>query len=399
MFNYFLQMCTKINLTILLVDLPLVFFVFKAITIGIKNYKSPFVLILCAYGLFVLLSIIAYGFNDTPLICYFLGVQYYFIPICFALLGYSYSTNYEYNKFYIYACAACFVIGFYLYATLPPTYVEFIAKEQDFEGWSQKELFGMTRFSSFLPGSYNISFLSVPALVLSLAYSSNSNAGVKRWMCYFIAGVSLVAAILCQQRIAMFSAIAVVLFYSLYFFKQGNKQVLLASICIVVLLIAVLYFFVSDMVFYDVLQERILDRFHKMKVSTAMSIREGQYSGFSRDTWWSYLIGLGMGSCGHLVIPYNLQAIYDGEYVKTFYEFGLVGVTIFAILILMTLLRGLKLFRYLNAEVLIMLFFLGACVGASALTFFIYSSMFWFTLGRIWNKDYLALRRQEMLKV
>lgn len=398
MFNYLLLMSTKINLTLLLVDAPLVLFVLKAYSICAKNYSNLFISIFSLFSLYVLLSGFAYCLNGTPPICYLKGIQYFFVPLTFAALGYSFSCNYDYYKLYLYSCATCFVIGFFLYTTLPPYYMEYLAEVQGFEGFSQDELMGAFRFSSFLPGSYNISFLSVPALIMSLSLSSNSKSGMNRWLCYFIAAISFIAAIICQQRIAMFFAIVVVLFYSFYFFKHGNKKLLFVCVGIFILLIIAINLYLSEMELFDALKDRIFDRFEKMDVSVAMSSRTGQYSGFSRETWWSCMVGLGMGSCGHLVIPYGIQSINDGELVKTFYEYGMFGTTLFAVLVIVTLLRGIKLFRFVHPEVLIMLFFLGASVGASALTFFIYNSMFWFSMGRIWNQNYLALRRQEMSK-
>ena len=399
MFNYFLLMSTKINLTVLLVDLPLAIFVLKAVSICFKNSRDQFVFLFAIFAVYILLTGFAYAFTETPIMCYFKGIQYYFIPLCFAPLGYKLTSNYEYNKLFLYACAACFVIGFYLYATLPPNYMEYLAEVQGYENFSQDELFGAFRFSSFLPGSYNISYLSVPALILSLAYSSNQYAGIKKWLCYIIAGISFVAAIICQQRISMAFAILVVVFYILYFARRGNGKIFIVVIGIVALLVIVINNFISEMPFFDALQEGILGRFEKMNVSVAMSTRTGQYTSFDRETWWSSITGLGIGSCGHLAIPYNLKTINDGEFVKIYYEFGIIGTVFFAVFVFATLLRGVRFVRYLHAEVLIMLFFLGACVGASALTFFIYSSMLWFATGRIWNKDYLKLRRQEIIKV
>ena len=398
MINYFLLMSVKINLTLLLVDLPLVIFVCKSFSICINRRKNQFTIIYGLFALYVLLSFFPYCFTDTPLICYFKGLQYYFVPLCFAPLGYSFVSNHDYNKCYLYACAICFVVGFFLYATLPSYYIEYLAEVQGYENFSQEELMGATRFSSFLPGSYNISYLSVPALIISLAYSSNENVGIRKWLCYLIAFVSFIAAILCQQRISMAFSVLVLSFFAFYLTKHGNRKFILALGIASIILVVVINNFVSEMELYDALKGNIQDRLEKMNVSVAMSSRTGQYTSFNRDTWWSVLTGLGMGSCGHLAIPYGLKTINDGELVKTFYEYGLIGTTLFSLLMVVTLIRGVKFFKYFYAEVIIMLFFLGACIGASALTFFIYNSMFWFSLGRIWNKDYLYLRKQETSK-
>ena len=395
MLNYFLLMRTGYNLTLLFVYAPLVFFAVKAFEIWSKNKNNQFIVLLGLYACYVLASVVCYAFNGTPIVCYYRTILNYFLPICFAFIGYSLSDDNKYYKYYLYSCAFCFIVGFYLMATFPPYYVEYLQTTvQDHEDFGRQDLMESIRFCSFLGSSYNISYISIPALILSLSFASKPETGIKKWLCYVIAMVSFVAAIICQQRIAIFFAIIIVLFYSYYILKHGNNKLVFVYILLTVLIVSVVGSYIQGLEVFDSLRENVLDRFHKMDVSVAMSSRTGQYTGFSRATWWSYIIGLGMGSCGHLVIPFNLEGVYDGEFVKTFYEFGIIGSAIFALLVLLTLVRGIKLFKYLHQEFFIMLFFLGACVGASALTFFIFNSMFWFAMGRIWNKGYLNMRRE-----
>ena len=84
----------------------------------------------------------------------------------------------------------------------------------------------------------------------------------------------------------------------------------------------------------------------------------------------------------------NLKAIADGEFIKLFYEFGIVGMILLACVILPTLLRGIKFFKLYYVEVVIILFYLAAGIAADSLTLFVFSIMFWYSLGRIWNKEY-----------
>ena len=391
MLNYYLLMRLEYNLTVFLVDIPLVLFVFKAFGIWSKNRNSQFVILLGAYAFYILLSIVAYAFNGVPIECYFHTILNYYIPLCFAFIGYSISDDNKYYKYYLYACAFCFIVGFFLLATFPPYYVDYLKTAiQDHEDFGRQDFMESTRFCSFLGSSYNISYISIPALILSLSFSSKPHVGGNKWLYYIIAAVSFVAAIICQQRIAMFFALFVALFYGFYLFVKGNRNLIFGYVVIVITIVVFLGSYVEGLEVFDSLKENVLDRFGKMDVSVAMSSRTSQYSGFSRATWWSYIIGLGMGSCGHQVLAYNLEGVFDGEFVKTFYEFGILGTILFTTVVFMTTVRGIKHFKYLNQEVLIILFFLGACVGASALTYFIFNSMFWFAMGKIWNKNYLS---------
>lgn len=398
MLNYYLLMRFGYNLTIYIVDIPLGFFAFKAFNLWSKSRNNQFVSILGLYAFYVLFSVVAYAGNGTPIQCFFQTIPHYFLPICFAFIGYSLPDERNYYKFYLYACAICFIIGFYLMAAFPPYYVDYLKTVQEHGDYNREDLMEMTRFCSFLGSSYNISYLSVPALTLALAASSKRDSGIKRWVCYIIAIVSFIAAIICQQRIAIFFAISVVLLFACYSYVRGNRSQIVLYIVITAFIFYIVGDFIVNLEVFDSLKENVTGRFEKMNFSTAMSTRSGQYSSFDRATWWSYIIGLGMGSCGHLVIPYNLQAVYDGEFVKTFYEFGLVGTILLSMLIFITLVRGVKLFKYVYPEFLIMLFFLGACIGASALTYFIFNSMFWFSMGMIWNRGCLENRRKEISK-
>lgn len=111
------------------------------------------------------------------------------------------------------------------------------------------------------------------------------------------------------------------------------------------------------------------------------------------------LFGLGMGSCGHAAHYAGCEAITDVEYMKLFYEFGMFGISLLGFIIVSTLIRGIKRIKYLLGEVLILLYYLAAGIGSDSLTFFIFSVMFWYTLGRVWNVAYLNTIIQNKIKI
>lgn len=370
----------------------------KAIELALKNSNNQFVRYVNIFLLYSLLTVVFYILNDTPLSCYTSNFRQFVFPIMFAYLGYAYSKDNEFNKWYLIACAFCFVVGFYLYATGSGYYVAFLNEARsnlwyadENQYLNEANILEFTRFSSFFTTSYIIAFFSIPALVLSLAYSIDEKSPLSKAWCYAIAVVSFIAAIICQQRITIAFSIVIILFYGLFAgrISNGKKMAITWLAYVVIFFVAVVVFGqISHFDWYDRLAELVGARFEAMNITQAISERAGQYESFDRATGLSYIFGLGLGSCGHAAVSAGLKAITDGEFVKMFYELGIVGCLLFALPIFSTLRRGLKNFKDYHAEVLIMLFYLAAGLGADSLTFFVYSAMFWFAMGRIWNKDY-----------
>lgn len=385
--------------------LPIYFFLtIKAVEILIKNNRSTFITMVNIFLGYSLISIIFFAVNNVPISCFFNTLRTFIFPFVFAYLGYNYSTDHEFNKWYLYGCAFCFVVGIYLYIVGPGYYVRYLASVRDSGALynpviNETNILGFTRFSSFFPTSYAVSCFSIPALVISLVFSSKRDPGVPKWACYMIAVLSFTAAILCQQRIAITFAIVIVIFYGFYLMKlnRGGQKfgVIFAYILIILLVVSALGS-IAHFEWYDRISTLVKRRFELMDFEDAMSHRTGQYK-IERTSKLFFVFGSGMGSCGHAAIFAGYKGIADGEFVKTFYEYGIVGCFILGTLILSTLYRGMKFFKLYNAEVLIMIFYLAAGVGSNSLTFFIYSIMFWYSMGRIWNKKYYEKLKSEII--
>lgn len=395
MLDYYLIL-RGLNLNTIIV-LP-IFFVLTvlAVKIGVTNSRDSFIQSMNIFLGYSLLTGMFYAFNDAPFSCYIDTLRSFVFPIIFAYLGCKYSKDNEFNKWYIYGCAFCFIIGFYLFLEAPSYYVRFIfeARENAFNArfdLNEANIMDYTRFSSFFTTSYAISCLSIPALILSLSYALKSKNGILRIFYYVVAVSSFVAAFLCQQRIAMGSSIVVAVFWIFYSRKltntRGSVGILLAYIAILILSLYVLGLIISYEWFGRV-SDQLTVRWDQMEFGEAMGMRTGQYLSFNRQTDFSFFFGLGLGSCGHAAVAHGLKAIADGEFIKLFYEFGIVGMILLACVILPTLLRGIKFFKLYYVEVVIILFYLAAGIAADSLTLFIFSIMFWYSLGRIWNKEY-----------
>lgn len=374
----------------------------KAIEVAFANNNNQFVELLSIFLIYSLLTGVFYLANDTPLSCYTGSLRQFVFPIMFAYLGCCYSNDENFNRWYLIACAGCFLIGFYLYAVGPSYYTTFLNEvrqnlwyEESNQYLDETNILEFMRFSSFFTTSYIISFFSIPALILSLSYSLHSDSPIGRPWCYVIAVISFIAALLCQQRIAIAFALLISLFYGVFAnkltkAKRGASLWLVYSVFIVIAVFIVGR--IADLEWFVRISDLVGSRFDAMSFSDAMSERSGQYSSFDRATGLSYIFGLGLGSCGHLAGAAGLKAIHDGEFVKLFYESGFIGCVLLSILVLSTLRRGLKDFKRFHPEVLIIVFYLAAGIGSDSLSFFVYSAMFWYSMGRIWNKQLFTNR-------
>lgn len=397
-----------INLNSFIV-LPIFFFLtLKAIHIAVHNQNNPFVKMMNAFLSYCLLSGLFYAINNVPISCYFDTFRTFIFPFVFAYLGYNYSFDYEFNKWYLYGCTFCFVVGIYLYLVGPGYYTAWLSSVRDSGALydpviNETNILEFTRFSSFFTTSYAISCFSIPTLIISLAFSMKRDSGVPKIWCYVIAFISFISAMLCQQRIAISFALIYVIFYGLFLGKLSNKNsnigTIIAYVFISVFTISILGS-ISHYDWFERVSELVTRRFELMDFADAMNHRTGQYTSFDRVTDWSQIVGLGMGACGHAAIHVGLKGVADGEFVKSFYEYGIVGCSMLALLLISTLIRGVRYFKAFHVEVLIMVFYLAAGIGSNSLTFYLYSIMFWYSLGRIWNIGYLnRLRKEGQVKI
>jgi len=402
MIDYYL-IVRGINLNTLIV-LP-IFFILAVVAVKIMATKGrqSFIMSMNLFLIYCLLTVFWYLFNDAPFTCYTTMLRSFVFPIIFAYLGCQYSSDHVFNKWYVYACGFCFLVGFYLYLETPQYYLRFLAEARDnaFNARSdinESNVIEYTRFSSFFATSYAVSCFSVPALILSLSFALKSKIGWERVVFYIIAFSSILAALLCQQRIAIGSTFVVLIFWVFYSSSQTNTKglfgVIMAYTIVILLSIYMLGLIVSYEWFGRV-SDMVTTRLGQMDFVDAMDHRKGQYTSFDRMTDFSLVFGLGLGSCGHAAVAAGLRGIADGEFIKLFYEFGVVGMALLASIIIPTLYRGIKFFKYYYIEVIIILFYLAAGIASDSLTFFIYSIMFWYSLGRIWNKNYFNRLQQE----
>lgn len=397
MLDYYLIM-RNININTILLFPAFILFSSYAVYIAIRSRHNSFIISLNVFIVYCIFTIICYTFNNTPLTCFVGGFKSFLFPIVFAYMGYVDKFDDRFNTYYMYACLFCFLCGLYLYFSPPSYYTEFLIRSRD-DAWNtsakyltEDTILNYSRFSSFFSSSYAIQYFGVPALIMALVYSNKKQVSLnKKWICYLLALVSFISCLLCQQRMAMAWAFFVVVFLGIYYGHKGNYNILkivIISICLLSLFMG----FILSLERFDIVSEMVKGRFEQMNFADAYSDRKGQFQNFSRITSTSMIFGLGLGSCSGVAGAFGLDAIYDSEFPKIFYELGLLGTVLFFVLIIPTIIRATKKIKYLHMELLIVVFFLVAGIGSDSLTFFLFDVIFWYSIGRIWNISYLNYR-------
>lgn len=371
---------------------------FKGFQLLIKSVSAEVPRLFAIFLTYCLLTFVAYVINGVPIRCYYLALLSFIIPALFFYFGYSYCNDESFNKMFMYGSMFCFIIGFYYHFSGNPTYLNMLVEKSSDSlnangGLNSDNVLDFVRFGSFFGNSYYIEFFSIPSLILSLSYINSGK--IDNRILYIVALVSFIAALLSIQRIAVGFAFLVP---ALYLLANDPRKLFRNLLLILVLLIIVfipLYHYISSNAVFESLNEQFSTMMERFSISGAMDERKYQYQTFDRATALSYIFGLGLGSCGHNAHMLGIQSVNDNEYMHLFYEFGILGSLLLLYPLLKTIFRGVQYRKIYKAELLIIIYYLAASLGCDPTDITYCSFIFWFSLGRIWNKEYFQLRMIE----
>lgn len=373
-----------------ILEYPLVFLVgLKAFSIADRTWKIKIVSLINCFIVYCCISGIAYFFNGLPFKTFLYTINIFILPCTFFYLGYycKPKTNFAFEKNLLIGVLFCNIVGFYLHFSAPPFYLELLAQKWSKEtGITEDNVLDFARYGSFFIDSYYICFLSVSSLALYLYYFQK-----KVWRDYlsviFII-FSFIASILCLQRIAVAFALLIPIFY-LYVYKvKISKRILIYFSLCILLGIVFGYNYIDPEVFSrtDTLLKDMVDRFSLTK---ALGERSHQYEGFDRGNLISYIWGLGLGSCGHFARGFGLRTINDNEFMRLFYDLGIVGCSLLYYIIIITLYRGWRFIKRFFPYFCIVLFYFASFIGCDPLDIdYIISLIFWYSIGKIWNPQF-----------
>lgn len=378
---------------------------FRQISIAVgrkdKNEGDILVFLFLFYLFLSTLWTIIGGFQIE---CITESFKLFVIPFFFYFWGRN-SDNLS-NRFYSVFVWTCFVsmfLGLVFYFTMPSFYATYLLESYQ-NSWMRQGseatadmIIDTRRFSSFFSSSYSVCFFAVSSLAIVVGARARNVKerliGIPEYnnvLSYIISIVLVVSSILSLQRIAMVYSLVVVSFYILYSAKMGKTKSFLASLTVIVTLFIAIFFYMpqSNGGRNEAINENLISRLNNMDFKEAMGERSGQYNFVAANIEKYIIAGSGFGSAGTRAVELGHKGITDGEYVRLFAELGSIGCFILILLIIKTYSRGFRQFKLYNAELVIITFFLLSGIGANSLSMNLWSGIFWYSVGRVWNNQY-----------
>ena len=359
---------------------------------GVKSFLKNNIkcAILTIYIIYSLFSFVLYAFNGYPIKLYIFDIAFYLSGIFFAYVGMD-NSDYsdKFREYTFYAIIVAFAIGMYLFFFNPPWYQD--AWVINYNGRWYKEglnadfdfISANMRFSSFFMSSYATEYYGLFAFPFALCGVIKEKNRKKRNLYMFCALFILLALVLSMQRAAIISAILMLVFLGIYDMNHSRSTFSFYIYLIAGIIVLVSVYATTN------LGERVLDRFGKLTLSDAFSESRISQNEDLLGVWNNLIVGNGLGTGGNEARKMGYPAVTDSNYVKILVEQGVVGFLLFLSFIIMTCKRIVSNFKYLAVEGAFFASILIAMVGSNSLMFSLFMPPFWYSVGRIWNDDYI----------
>lgn len=360
-------------------------------------YRSKDSKIFTLFFLLVSLSFIQYLYNNRPFLCYLTDASNYLAAMIFFYVGASDDRPGKplYRKFMFYVTIV-FAAGLICFVLMPPWYLsriqEIINLESGFN-YGEETILERMRFSAFFGDSYNVSHFSVFCCAIAL-FEISVTKGKYKYISLACLIIGLLSSIASLHRA---SILGCVIAFTMYFYLNHRMHKYGTNVYVLTIIITAFLLFLIVAPYFN---ERVTDIFgmvtnrvdDNMNLNRALNERK-----FTKELLASmnyYIFGHGLGSGGVGVRQYGFPGVSDMQYVKMFYENGIVGAFLFILIIVRALRRGIKYIEYYVTEVIIILFILLAMLGSNSLAIgFFLIIPFWYAIGRISNTNYL---KQQM---
>ena len=348
----------------------------------IKKINSIDFLILVYFG-YIIINIIgidyphhlrfivqAFIFQICPLMCYFIAR----------------SNNLElstvFNKMTI-PIVFAMIVGLYCQISQPDWYSS-IKWERIYDQYGanadSNSVFEQTRLSSIWLSSYYIAFASLFFSTYLLIELSFKELEQRKKIIYIILLLLSVIILFYANHRTTLLGFVISFLYCFAYGNNKNVKFYLAIAGIVIVVIVALIIFSSPEYL-----EFITMRFENVTTEEGIVSRL-ELTGGGQDL--TTIFGNGYGRYSLRAREYGGWAIIDSEYQKHLGELGIVGFSLFILILINGLYNAVRLRKYAGLELCIFLFYLEAFIGASALSVDSeYSFIFWYALGKISKKS------------
>ncbi len=280
------------------------------------------------------------------------------------------------RRWYAYFSAAVLflgICGIILYISAPSFYIDWAYKWNYISKADADTL--RVRMHSFI-GSTCLSYLGVCGILAGSSFLAGPKTGKTETVSVFIMAISLLTAIMANQRSGIVAAgIAVVFINWLVFFRLDMIPKKFFVIEVVVVSAALVILGIVKI-------EILLKYWYRIaSLPTAISQRSEQWVAAVNNMYSSW-IGNGLGANGHRALGFeDAHVIADGGLVKMYCENGVLGFSLFIYLLYLALGDGIRNIREHYAEVGIIVAALLQSIGSNILAFQICAPVFWFAIG------------------
>lgn len=339
--------------------------------IDIRRRTTITVLLYVIYN--IALAVIAYC-KGYPFGVIFSELANSVIPILIYFIGVEF-TETQAKKFELVVLITGFVAlvsGVYYNVGLnDPYYIKFITETNP-----NFSLHGFTvypRLNSFF-GSVICGTLGCFGTAISFRFLEEK----KKFKFCFSFVTSALLGILTLQR----SAMVCVVFVSFSLMFWGSIRGYVKKEIPIAMAVIALVAFVIIKYKVPTIYNAVFDRINS--ISSAVSERSGGWNNAFGNSMASIIFGYGLATGGQRAIGISATTVNDGNYFKIIYECGIIGLMLFVIIVLQTLVVARKRKTF---EALIYLIAICSCllqmIGSNILTFQFTASLFWYLIGRI----------------
>lgn len=338
-----------------------------------QNQVYAIDLLVLAYLFYCCSSVIWVILNGINLDAYIRAVSNSLFPILFYYCARM--NRWTFYKRFLCGYHVCSIIGFSLLVTMPAWYYQYCRNYG----------YPFTRLSSFI-GSTAVGSLGAVAVLVSIwiVYESRGKKGKISYL------LSIIFVFASMQRSAWIVATASLVFTHFYVFfvwKTVKCRYLLVELAGLALAGFVMRNRIISMV-----QRWILE--HQVAGSQGMfSERTGQWVQGIKNA--NLLYGNGYGTVGHKAIGYVEAIVADGSWICLLCEIGIIGVTIFLMILIWSVKHGLSHLKELFLPLGIIVCISLQAIGSNMFEYQIIMPVFWYAIGCIAYHD---RKQKEVLK-
>jgi len=324
-----------------------------------------------------LMIIIFSGINylliqDTDSMLYFHGIQFLVLPMALYLTGMISARNRNDKILKQIILSNVIIIGgglllYFLFQDILTSFLYHLGENK----FSVEYYKLYPRLISFIGSSTSVGTISAVSIPLTFMFYDKYKLN---FVCFSgLLSLFLLSAFLSMQRSAWVASVFAIItsYIILYILYRENKIKtsikLLIFVVMVVIIIYVMQLEQGNVMsfalerFYSIFNSNIIDRWT-----------------YGINIFEKHPFGIGIGRASHKAIQFGFMGVADGNYFRILSELGILGMLLFLLLSMESLINSLKYNPYLFVVICI---YLIQAVASNIIDFAYSGSIFWFVIG------------------